>query len=117
MRKKLLIRPLVLAGDDDAVVPARRRSPRTRCRSALGPHPAQPALRDAAGAADEVDFVGHDGQVFVGTVEADEGIMISAQVPGKVKRITFQSGAARSNVGVGDRHRIDESMCVVVPWP
>lgn len=29
----------------------------------------------------------------IGTVEADEGIMISAQVPGKVKRITFQSGA------------------------
>ena len=31
--------------------------------------------------------------VAIGTVEADEGIMISAQVPGKVKRITFQSGA------------------------
>ena len=27
----------------------------------------------------------------IGTVEADEGIMISAQVPGKVKLITFQS--------------------------
>jgi membrane fusion protein (multidrug efflux system) len=29
----------------------------------------------------------------VGTVEADEGITISAQVPGKVKRIAFSSGA------------------------
>ncbi|WP_333796145.1 efflux RND transporter periplasmic adaptor subunit [Rheinheimera sp.] len=29
----------------------------------------------------------------IGTVEADEGITISAQVPGKVKRIAFQSGA------------------------
>lgn len=29
----------------------------------------------------------------IGTVEADEGITISAQVPGRVKRITFQSGA------------------------
>ncbi len=35
----------------------------------------------------------------IGTVEADEGIMISAQVPGKVKRITFQSG---TEVKAGD---------------